>query len=60
MIWSCGMEKLSLSEALASDRLEEFVEQAEVDGIGAVDEAELEARLGQLIKAPRPKDQTSH
>lgn len=54
------MERISLSEALEAGELDKFIEQAEADGVGPAEEAELEARLGQLIKAPRPKDQTSH
>lgn len=55
-----SVERISLSEALEAGELDKFIEQAEADGVGPAEEAELEARLGQLIKAPRPKDQTSH
>lgn len=49
---------LTLSEALATNRLEEFVAQAEQEGVGPVDRAQFEALLGR-ITAPQPEDQTS-
>ncbi len=52
------MDKVTLSDALESGDLESFIGQAEAEGISA-DRAEFEARLGSLIKAPRPEDQTS-
>ena len=53
------MTKLTLSEALKEGRLEAFVQQAESDGIGAVERAEFDARLERLIKAPPQEDRTS-
>ncbi len=53
------MKPLSLSEALASNRLEEFIEQAERQGVGPISEADFEAALVGLIALP-PEDQTSH
>lgn len=52
------MNKLSLADALASDRLDEFAAQAEAEGIGPADRAQFEALIGTLT-APRPEDQTS-
>ena len=52
------MKPLSLADALASDRLEEFIMQAEAEGL-SVDQIEFDARLGELIKAPPQEDQTS-
>ena len=49
---------LTLSEALATDRLDEFVEQAEAEGIGPADRAQFEALVGR-VTAPQPEDQTS-
>jgi len=50
--------RLSLSEALASGRLSDFIDQAEADGIGPADRAQFEAMVG-CITAPQPEDQTS-
>ena len=52
------MKALTLAEALASDRLEEFIAQAEAE-TGPIDPAEFEARLASLITAPPQEDQTS-
>lgn len=52
------MTELSLAEALASGRLEEFAEQAEANGVGPADRAQFEALVGTLT-APQPEDQTS-
>lgn len=53
------MDRITLSEALGSDRLAEFIDQAEAEGVGSVSADEFETRLGWLIKAPRPEDRTS-
>ena len=53
------MARMTLSEALVTDRLEAFVEQVEADGIGPVPLADLEAGLGELIKELTPEGQTS-
>lgn len=50
--------RLSLSEALASGRLSDFVAQAEADGIGPADRAQFEAMVGR-VTAPQPEGQTS-
>ena len=50
--------RLTLSEALASGRLDEFAAQAEADGVGPADRAQFEALVGTLT-APQPEDQTS-
>lgn len=52
------MNRLTLSEALASDRLADFVAQAEADGIGPIDRAQFDALVGR-VTAPPPEDQTS-
>ena len=49
---------LTLSEALASDRLSEFVAQAEAQGIGPANPAQFDA-LVKRVTAPLPSDQTS-
>ena len=52
------MNRLSLADALASDRLGDFVAQAEADGIGPANQAEFEALVGR-VTAPLPEGQTS-
>lgn len=53
------MDRLTLNDALAEGRLEEFIVQAEAAGVGAVDGDEFEARLTSLIKAPPQVRRTS-
>ena len=52
------MERLTLSEALATDRLDAFVAQAEAEGVGPADRSDFEAMVGR-VTAPQPDDQTS-
>lgn len=52
------MERLTLSEALATDRLDAFVEQAEAEGVGPAERADFDEMVGR-ITAPQPEDQTS-
>ena len=52
------MSRLSLSDALASGALEDFIAQAEADGIGPADRAQFEAIVGR-VTAPQPSNQTS-
>jgi len=52
------MDRLSLSEALASDRLEDFIAQAEREGVGSVSSDDFEAALAGFI-ALQPEGQTS-
>lgn len=52
------MERLSLADALASDRLNDFIAQAEADGIGPADRAQFDALLGRVTE-PQPEGQTS-
>ena len=49
---------LTLADALATGRLDEFVDQAEAEGIGPADRSQFEALVGRLT-APPPEDQTS-
>jgi hypothetical protein len=53
------MTRLSLADALASNKLEDFVAQAEADGVGPVDRAQFE-KMVERITAPLQVDQTSH
>lgn len=49
---------LSLSEALATNRLHDFIAKAEAEGIGPADRAQFDALMGR-VTAPQPEDQTS-
>lgn len=51
---------LSLRDAIREGRLEEFIQQAEQDGLAPADRAEFERRLGRLVRAPQQEHQTSH
>ena len=57
-VYSCAMDRLSLSEALTSGRLEDFIIQAERDGIGSAPTQIFDALLARVI-APQPVDRTS-
>jgi hypothetical protein len=50
---------LSLSEAQVFGRLEEFVLQEEVRGVGPAVTRELDDALSQLVTAAKSEDQTS-
>lgn len=52
------MERLSLAKALASGRIEDFVSQAESEGIGPADRAQFDAMVGR-VTAHQPEGQTS-
>lgn len=52
------MTNLTLAEALATNRLDAFVSQAESEGIGPIDRSQFETLVG-AVTAPRPEDQTS-
>lgn len=50
---------LTLVDALENGRLQEFIAQAEADGVGPADRTLFEALIGK-VTAPQPEDQTSH
>lgn len=50
--------RLTLSEALASGRLSDFVDQAEAAGIGPAERSQFDALVGR-VTAPQPEGQTS-
>lgn len=52
------MNRLTLAEALASDRLQDFAAQAEADGVGPADRTMFDALMGR-VTAPRQEGQTS-
>ena len=51
--------KLTLAEALASNRLSDFAAQAEAEGVGPADRTQFDKML-ERVTAPLPEDQTSH
>ena len=50
---------LSLADAQASGKIDEFIVQEEQRGIGSVSLADLDRALSRLIKAEKREDQTS-
>lgn len=52
------MTRLTLAEAIESDRLDEFAAQVEAEGVGPADRAQFEKLVGRLT-SPLPEDQTS-
>lgn len=50
---------LTLSKALKTGRLQEFVRQEEKRGIGPADRKKLEAAIRRLATQPQSKDRTS-
>lgn len=51
---------LTLSSAIKTGRLQEFIAQEEAHGVGAIDRANLDRALAKTVKAPRSEDQTLH
>lgn len=56
--YECNM-RLKLNTALAENRLEDFIVQAEGDAFGLADRAQFDALLG-AVTAPLQEGQTSH
>lgn len=54
------MSRISLSEALATGRLEDFIRQQEVAGVGPADEQQFERLIGTAVKQPQSADRASH
>lgn len=52
-------ELLSLSEALATDRLPEFIAQEEARGIRPVNRRTLDRAIAKVIRQPLSEDRTS-
>jgi hypothetical protein len=50
---------LTLSEAVKTGRLQDFIAQEEARGVGSIDRAEFDRLLVKAIKSPQSKDQTS-
>ena len=52
------MDRITLAEALASDRLDDFAAQAEAAGVGPADRSHFDALI-ETLTAPPPEGQTS-
>lgn len=52
-------DSLTLASAIAEDRLDEFIAQAEAAGIGSINKAEFDQTAATVIKTPPQPDQTS-
>lgn len=50
---------LSLSKAMESGRLQEFIVQEEARGVGPISEAEFDEAASTVIRTQQPADQTS-
>ena len=53
-----GYRRLTLREALASDRLEDFVRQEEARGVELANGSDLERALALLITQRQPEDRS--
>jgi hypothetical protein len=51
-------QSITLAEALKTGKLNEFVDQAEANGVGPISRSDFDEILGK-VTAPRPEDQTS-
>lgn len=51
---------LTLNEALRTHRIDDFIAQAEAEGVAAADAEAFDALLGNVVRAPLPAGQTSH
>lgn len=52
-------DHISLKEALENNCLEDFIDQAEAEGVKAADEEQFAAAIAKILRRPRSKDQTS-
>lgn len=50
---------LSLSDALRTGRLEDFIAQEDARGVAPIEGAELDRALALVIKSPQSEDRTS-
>lgn len=54
-----GVKRISLAEAMKSDRLEDFILQEESRGVGSVDRADLDEALRRVIRPHQSERRTS-
>lgn len=59
MVKKNDSESLTLSAALKAGRLDDFVAQAEAEGVGPISRGSFD-QLIDAATAPQPEDQTSH
>ena len=52
-------DTLSLTEAIETGRLQEFIAQREAEGLGPISKAEFDKTASAVIKTPPRDDQTS-
>lgn len=57
-VYTHTMDQLSFATALTSNRLEDFIAQAEAAGIGPADSAAFDRLMG-AVTAPLPEGRTS-
>jgi hypothetical protein len=50
---------LTLNEALRTHRIDDFIAQAEAEGVAAADAEAFDALLGTVVRAPLPERRTS-
>lgn len=50
---------LTLAEAIRTHRIDDFIAQAEAEGVAAADEEAFGRLVGRVVKAPLPEDRTS-
>lgn len=50
---------ITLNEALRTNRIDDFIAQAEAEGVAAADEAAFESLMGKVVRVPLPEGQTS-
>jgi hypothetical protein len=54
------MLRLTLSEAIKTQRLQDFIAQEQTRGVGPADTVQLEAVIRALATQPQSENQTSH
>lgn len=50
---------LTLNEALRTHRLDDFIAQAEAEGVAAADAEAFDRLFGKVVRVPLPEGQTS-
>ena len=50
---------ITLNEALRTNRIDDFIAQAEAEGVEAADSAAFERLIGSVVRVPLPEGQTS-
>jgi hypothetical protein len=50
---------LTLNDALKTNRLDDFIAQAEAEGVASALQCDFDSLLGRVVKAPQREGQTS-